>query len=634
MSLIFLHMLNLSITASWFILAVVIVRPLLKKAPKWINCALWALVGIRLICPFSFESAMSLIPSSEVVPYDIELSANPTIDSGIPTMNRAINPLIAGRFTPNPLASANPLQIVLPIVSVIWMAGMIALLIYALISYIRLKRSVGASIVLRDNILACDDVKSPFILGIIRPMIYVPSSMTGETLDCVIIHEAAHIKRHDHWWKPLGYLLLTVYWFNPLCWVAYIFLCRDIEMACDERVIRDMDRNGKAIYSQALLNVNFPQKKIAACPLAFGEVSVKERVKAVLNYKKPAFWGILVAIVACIVVAICFMTNPKKTQKTEMEAKNNTDGFFEAEPESEKNQNDEPLSNMEKQEVILHGEELAEYLETLPEDADSLSEQGCFVMSNNGSIYGAEHMSDFLEHYSAGNIAAITLGQYTTEGDLILYYVAFDGSQVIVTYDSRRDKFADPNYLYETEYYTYFSLFESTGNDGTVYEDIIAYDDPDLTQKKMLEILASSEFIPGQKKQFAWLGSFVNGTEVDLDELAEKSVPCSPSDIISVNRIDLQLMDGEEYSITDPKVLTKIEKMLGEAMEIKEAGCPFHTPIYLTKKDGSIGVIYPATDSCAVFFSDGKYYEYSEGDNREFWSLLGLETDLGDVYRK
>lgn len=459
MRLIFLHMLNLSITASWFILAIVIVRAFLKKAPKWINCMLWALVGLRLICPFSFESAMSLIPSSEVVPYDIELSANPAIDLGIPNVNRVINPLIAGSFKPNPLASANPLQIVLPIVSVIWLVGMIALLIYALISYIRLKRSVGASIALRDNILVCDDVKSPFILGIIRPMIYVPSSMTGETLDCVIIHEAAHIKRHDHWWKPLGYLILTVYWFNPLCWVAYILLCRDIEMACDERVIRDMDRNGKAIYSQALLNVNFPRKKIAVCPLAFGEVGVKERVKAVLNYKKPTFWAILVAIVACIAVAICFMTNPKKTQKTEIEARNtvvaffdafkeadhqdmkqyctesfvktyfhdgviwgmrtasmenyseeavdeynaifmvdvkmetvpesalypevetsfyihltyssgewlidgiNTDGFFEAEPESEKNQNDEPLSNMEKQVVILHGEELTEYLE-------------------------------------------------------------------------------------------------------------------------------------------------------------------------------------------------------------------------------------------------------------------------------
>ena len=730
MSLIFLHMLNLSITASWFILAAVIVRPLLKKAPKWINCALWALVGIRLICPFSFESAMSLIPSSEVVPYDIELSANPAIDSGIPTVNRVINPLIAGSLTPDPLASANPLQIVLPIVSVIWMSGMITLLIYAFISYIRLKRSVGASIVLRDNILACDEVKSPFILGIIRPMIYVPSSMTGETLECVVIHEAAHIKRRDHWWKPLGYLLLTIYWFNPLCWVAYILLCRDIEMACDEKVIRDMDRKGKAMYSQALLNVNFPRKKIAACPLAFGEVGVKERVKSVLNYKKPAFWVISVAIVACIVVAICFMTNPKETQNTDISARDtvvaffddfkvadhqamkqyctesfvktyfhdgdiwgmrtasmenyseeaideyneifmvdvkmetvsesalypedetsfyihltyssgewlidgiNTDGFFEAEPESDKNQNDEPLSNTEKQEVILHGEELAKYLEALPEDAESLSEQGCFVMSNNGSIYGAEHLSDFLDHYSAGKTDAITLGQYTTEGDLILYYVAFDGSQVIVTHDSRRDKFADPNYLYETENYKYLSLFEWTGNDGSIYEEIVAYDDPDLTQKKMLEILASSEFIPGQKKQFAWLGSFVNGTDVDLDELAEKSVPCSPSDIISVNRIDLQLMDGEEYSITDPKVLTMIEKMLGEAMEIKEAGCPFHTPIYLTKKDGSIGVIYPATDSCAVFFSDGKYYEYSEGDNREFWSLLGLETDLGDVYRK
>lgn len=730
MSLIFLHLLNLSITASWFILAVVILRLLLKKAPKWISCALWALVGIRLICPFSFESALSLIPSSEIVPYDIELSANPAIESGIPTVNLVINPLIAGSFTPDPRASANPLQIVLPIVSVIWMAGMIALLMYALISYSRLKRNVGSSIVLRDNILACDDVKSPFILGIFRPMIYVPSSMAGETLDCVIIHEAAHIKRHDHWWKPLGYLLLTIYWFNPLCWVAYILLCRDIELACDEKVIRDMDRNSKAIYSQALLNANFPRKKIVACPLAFGEVGVKERVKSVLNYKKPAFWVIFVAIVACIVVAICFMTNPKKPQKTEITAKNtvieffdafkeadheamkqyctepfvkkyfhdgdiwgmraasmenfseeavdeyneifmvdvkmetvpesalypedetsfyihliyssgewlidgiNTDGFFEAESEAEENQNDESLNNTEKQEVILYGEELAEYLQALPEDADSLSEYGCFVMSNNGIIYGAEHMSDFLDHYSAGKMAAITLGQYTTEGDLILYYVAFDGSQVIVTHDARRDKFADPNYLYDTGNYKYFSLFEWMGDDGTIYEEIVAYDDPDFTQEKMWQILASSEFIPGEKKQFAWLGSFMNGTDIDFVELAEKSSPCSPSDIISVNRIDLQLMDGEEYSITDPKVLTKIEKMLGEAIEIKEAGCPFHTPIYLTKKDGSIGVIYPATDSCAVFFSDGKYYDYSEGDNREFWSLLGLETDLGDVYRK
>ena len=312
MSKVFLKLLNLSITASWLILAVVIIRPLLKKTPKWINCALWALVALRLVCPFSFESALSLIPSSETIPYDIAMQNTPTIDTGISGVNQVINPMIANNFTPDPLTSANPLQILIPVVSVLWLVGMAALLLYALISYLRLKKSVGASIAIKDNIMACDDVKSPFILGIMKPVIYVPSSMTGETLDCVINHETAHIKRHDHWWKPLGYLLLTVYWFNPLCWLAYVLLCRDIEMACDEKVIRDMDRNEKAAYSQALLNCNFPRKRIAACPLAFGEVGVKERVKSVLNYKKPAFWIIIVAVIACVAVAVCFLTNPKR----------------------------------------------------------------------------------------------------------------------------------------------------------------------------------------------------------------------------------------------------------------------------------------------------------------------------------
>lgn len=316
MSEVFLKLLNLSITASWLILAVVIIRPLLKKAPKWINCALWALVALRLVCPFSFESALSLIPSSETIPYDIAIQKAPAIDTGISAVNQVINPIIANSFTPDPLTSANPLQILIPVVSVLWLVGMAALLLYALISYLRLKKSVGASIAIKDNIMACDDVKSPFILGIMKPIIYVPSSMTGETLDCVINHETAHIKRHDHWWKPLGYLLLTVYWFNPLCWLAYVLLCRDIEMACDEKVIRNMNRDEKATYSQALLNCNFPRKRIAACPLAFGEVGVKERVKSVLNYKKPAFWIIIVAVIACVAVAVCFLTNPKAGNNT------------------------------------------------------------------------------------------------------------------------------------------------------------------------------------------------------------------------------------------------------------------------------------------------------------------------------
>ena len=310
MSAVFLKVLNMSITASWLILAVVLTRLILKKAPKWIPCLLWGLVAIRLICPFSFESVLSLIPSSETIPANIAQQHEPAITSGITIVNEVVNPVISESFTPAPTNSANPLQIVIPVAAIVWIAGIIIMLAYALISYIKLKKTLSVCVPVGERIIACDEVKAPFILGVFKPVIYVPSSMNGKTLEHVIRHEKAHLQRHDHWWKPLGFLLLAVYWFNPLCWIAYILLCRDIEMACDEKVIRNMDKDDMAAYSQALLDCSFPRKQIAACPLAFGEVGVKERVKGVLNYKKPAFWIILIAIIACIVLAVCLMTDP------------------------------------------------------------------------------------------------------------------------------------------------------------------------------------------------------------------------------------------------------------------------------------------------------------------------------------
>ena len=310
MSAVFLKILNMSITASWLILAVIVSRPLLKKAPKWIVCLLWALVAIRLVCPFSFKSVLSLVPSSETIPANIALQPEPAINSGIKIVNQTINPVIAESFTPSIGDSVNPLQIIIPVMAMIWIAGVIIMLIYAFISWMHLKRTVSACVPVGEQILACDEVKTPFILGVFNPVIYVPSSMSGETLDYVIRHEKAHLQRHDHWWKPFGYLLLAVYWFNPLCWAAYILLCRDIEMACDEKVIRNMDKDNIAAYSQALLDCSFSRRTIAACPLAFGEVGVKERVKGVLNYRKPAFWIISLAVVACIGIAACLMTDP------------------------------------------------------------------------------------------------------------------------------------------------------------------------------------------------------------------------------------------------------------------------------------------------------------------------------------
>lgn len=311
MNEVFLKVLNMSIAASWLILAVMLFRLVLKRAPKWIAVALWGIVALRLAVPFSFESAWSLIPSAETFsPHNIQYET-PAISS-IPAVNNIVNPVLGETFAPNPGGCVNPLYVWTFVVSVIWLMGIAAMLLYAVISYVRVRRSVAERVPYEGNIFLCDHVKSPFILGLVRPKIYLPSGMEVEAMEPVIAHEKAHLTRRDHWWKPLGFLILTVHWFNPLCWIAYMLLCRDIELACDEKVIRQMDLDGKKQYSTALLECSAQRQLVTICPLAFGEIGVKERVRNVLNYKKPAFWVIVVAVIACAVVTVCFATNPSE----------------------------------------------------------------------------------------------------------------------------------------------------------------------------------------------------------------------------------------------------------------------------------------------------------------------------------
>ena len=317
MNELFLKIINMSISASWLILAVLILRLVLKKAPKWVNVLLWGIVAVRLICPLSFESALSLIPSSETIPLDIEMAAKPTIDSGVPAINSVVNPVLFSFAPPqHVLTSANPLQIWIPILNIIWLIGVGALLLYTAVSYWRLCRKVDTAVRYKGNIFQSENVSSPFVLGIIKPRIYLPFNMNGQDLEHVVAHEQAHIRRKDHWWKPLGFLLLTIHWFNPLMWLAYVLLCRDIELACDEKVIKELGNEQRADYMQALVACSVNRRMIAACPLAFGEVGVKERVKSVMNYKKPAFWVIIIAVIICVGVAACFLTNPKQDRYT------------------------------------------------------------------------------------------------------------------------------------------------------------------------------------------------------------------------------------------------------------------------------------------------------------------------------
>ena len=310
MSELFLKIVNMSISASWVVIAVLALRFCLKKAPKWVNVLLWGIVAVRMVFPFSIESVLSLIPSAETISPTIMMEQTPSVQTGVPALNHVINPVISGSFTPVPGASANPLHIWIPVLTGIWLFGIAALFLYSAVSYWRLRRKVCEAVILRGNLYQSEKVCSPFVLGIIKPKIYLPYHMDSRKMDHVIAHEQTHIRRKDHWWKPLGFLLLTIHWFNPLMWFSYVLLCRDIELACDEKVIREMGNEQRADYTQALVACSVNRRLIAACPLAFGEIGVKERVKSVMNYKKPAFWIVLASVIVCAVIAVCFLTNP------------------------------------------------------------------------------------------------------------------------------------------------------------------------------------------------------------------------------------------------------------------------------------------------------------------------------------
>ena len=315
----FIDFLNTSITASYIIIAVILVRAIFKKIPRKFVCILWAIAGLRLVMPFSIESAFSLIPSAQT--FEPITGNNPglQINSGVSVIDMPVNEYLGDRYAEGITVPANLKDTMASVAAVIWLIGIAAILFYGIISYLKLKKTVSTAVLLKENIMQSESVVSPFILGVFKPKIYIPFGMDEGTQSYVVSHEAAHIKRRDHWIKPIGFLILAVYWFNPLVWAAYTMLCRDIEIACDEKVISLMNGEERKEYASALLDCAVNRRRIAACPLAFGEVGIKERVKGVMSYKKPAFWVIIIAVIACIVASLCFLTNPKNDLYDESE---------------------------------------------------------------------------------------------------------------------------------------------------------------------------------------------------------------------------------------------------------------------------------------------------------------------------
>ena len=317
MEAVFLKILDMSVTATWLALAVMLLRPFLKKAPKWITVAMWALVGIRLICPFAIESSFSLTPDTETVVADFVYAQQDIARIDHTFATEAMDPVISQ--LQNPTLMTKPTLHLEFWAAVAWLSGVAVMLLYSLLSYLLLRRKVRVSLRQTENIYFCDGVETPFILGVFRPKIYLPSGMDPSQIAYVTAHEKAHLKRKDHWWKPLGFALLALHWFNPVLWVAYVLLCRDIELACDEKVVKHADDSYRAGYSRALVDCSVRRRSIMACPLAFGEVGVKARIKSVLHYKKPAIWIILAAVLLCGVVAVCLLTDPVRSVDAKME---------------------------------------------------------------------------------------------------------------------------------------------------------------------------------------------------------------------------------------------------------------------------------------------------------------------------
>ena len=300
LDVVFSLVLTMSLSASWIAAAVLVLRLCLKRAPKWVNVLLWGIVAVRLMLPVSIESPLSLLPRTEAIlpaaaAQPIQAGTAPAVGGAAAIASGAAMRSQPGRTT---------------ILAWVWLVGIAVLLLYTWISTQRLRRKVREAVRLQGNIYETEHIASPFVLGVLRPRIYLPYHMDSRDREQVIAHEQAHLRRGDHVWKPLGFLLLTIHWFNPLLWLSYVLLCRDIELACDEKVIKHLDCGQRADYMQALVTCSVNRRRIAACPLAFGEIGVKERVRSVMNYKKPTFWIILLAVAACVVLAVCFLTNP------------------------------------------------------------------------------------------------------------------------------------------------------------------------------------------------------------------------------------------------------------------------------------------------------------------------------------
>ncbi|MBE5864792.1 MAG: hypothetical protein E7292_01095 [Lachnospiraceae bacterium] len=617
--MLFQYILNMSFSASFLIMVVFLLRIILKRAPRQIVCLLWGLVALRLVCPFSIESATSLLPSAEPIPRGFETMTSPQIESGIDFIDHSVNPVIEKPLGLNTFESTNRLQIWLTAGGIIWIIGVLILFAYAGISYLLLYRKVRVSVPAGDKIYLCDDIASPFILGIIRPRIYMPSGMKDEVSRYVIAHERAHLKRLDHFWKPFGYVLLAVYWFNPLMWVAYVLLCRDIETACDECVVRDMELEDKKAYSRALVSCSVSRKMIAACPLAFGEAGVKSRVKSVLNYRKPSFWVILLAAVALIGVVVFFMTNPI----SEKEISDNPQESVEESAQKTINENSENTeAELDKDEADqVQTAELNKLLTAKYVDINQLEPRE--GIGNEELVYEdrlfvcEDNVQNELEHLGYLNYQLDSAGDYDSK-----YEIWMENETSLISI--RNEKKAFEEGLYMSEYRIHeletLSLEAVLNASDSTKEYVLSQQEKfNLSELAVVKVDVSWEHNPRSLDRHPQFG---NGRYIRY-YVVGRSQEDSGFKLCEVFWEDGYYIDMQKES-EEPPTLEEVMERIEEAIPLKEA-----TPLTTTAD-------LPAGDQ--LYFldatADGKYSLYGFRSDEYYYTGLLINYKLnGRDYR-
>lgn len=688
---VFLKLLNMSISASWLIGIVIALRFIFRKLPKRSHMFFWGIVGLRLMLPFSPESIFSLIPSAQTfAPEDLK-SGKFHVKTGVSLIDMRVNGYLKAGPVKEAAVQTGSGMNRMDVLCMVWIIGAVVLLGYAVFSYLRLKRKVSASIPYpgknynaenvcieesarnaesacnkenisimeiihnvdsihnADGIRICDDVDVPFILGVWKPNIYLPSGMDAEVMEYVLAHEKAHLKRRDHIWKLLGYLLLCVYWFNPFVWAAYLLLGRDIELACDEKVVMDLDLAHRKAYASALVDCSMQKRLVTVCPLAFGEIGVKERVKTVLRYKKPAFFAVIFSVILCMAVGIAFLTHPKtgaessgKTENRE-ETVQTENGRETGNEESERNnaETDKEVEIEARQpEISLSDSTGADWTEILYSDKELL------VFSGYYGLFA--YSKPAREIVSALDLAYI--GCDKTQGDDYCEKVVSEDGRTAYLHPLSEEKM----YVYEIREGKLSSrpydkaLFETLGK-AMQEKWEIREDAGETLEKSRMYWYEDGRKRETSLRYTAEIGSLCY-TDYKWEEhrLAANcwyplfspdgftgAVDFAPEDIHDIVSADLWIGTGEpglkEAGVSvgkllhcaDKEILLELEKKFSGASAMKGmSACPFYTALYLTRSDGTVGTVFPATDSCDCFVSGSTCYEVSPKLNDWLWMLV------------